>query len=110
MKKSIIVVLALVTALAFTGMVVAQTATPEQRERMGERAGELRNLMPKERGEMREHPRIATAIRQLEDAIAYMEQAPHDFGGHKAEAIEASKKAVKQLQKAIKYRAKKEHD
>jgi len=32
MKKSIIVVLALVTALAFTGMVAAQTATPAKPE------------------------------------------------------------------------------
>ncbi len=31
--------------------------------------------------EMGDHPRIATAVRDLEDAIAYMEAAPHNFGG-----------------------------
>jgi thermostable 8-oxoguanine DNA glycosylase len=51
------------------------------------------------------HPRIAAAIRQLEDAIQYMQAAPHDFGGHKAKAIEESRKAINQLQAAMKYRA-----
>src|SRR2546430_5056025 len=37
--------------------------------------------------ELREHPRIAAAIRELHGAIEYMERAPHDFGGHKAQAI-----------------------
>ena len=57
------------------------------------------------REEAREHPRIAKAIHELEDAIHYMEAAPHDFGGHKAEAIEQSKKAVQQLRLALAYRA-----
>lgn len=51
------------------------------------------------------HPRIARAIHQLEDAIAYMEHAPHDFGGHKAEAISASRAAIVQLKLALAYRA-----
>jgi hypothetical protein len=58
--------------------------------------------------ELQDHPRIATAIRDLEDAIAYMEAAPHDFGGHKAAAIAASHKAINQLRKAMAYRARKE--
>jgi hypothetical protein len=58
--------------------------------------------------ELQDHPRIATAIKDLEDAIAYMEAAPHDFGGHKAAAIAASHKAINQLRKAMAYRARKE--
>jgi hypothetical protein len=58
------------------------------------------------RSEAAEHPRIAAAIRELEEAIAYMEKAPHDFGGHKAEALRASREAVQQLRKALAYRAK----
>src|SRR5947208_1015280 len=42
--------------------------------------------------ELREHPRIAAAIRELHGAIEYMERAPHDFGGHKAQAIADSRK------------------
>jgi hypothetical protein len=58
--------------------------------------------------EMSEHPRIETAIRDLKDAIAYMEAAPHNFGGHKAAAIAASRKAIMQLEKAMAYRARRE--
>ena len=56
--------------------------------------------------ETAEHPRIAKAIRELEDAIRYMEEAPHNFGGHKQAAINASRQAVKQLNEAMRYRAK----
>jgi hypothetical protein len=52
------------------------------------------------------HPRIAAAIAQLKDARAYMEAAPHDFGGHKAAAISATDNAIKQLGFALAYRAK----
>jgi hypothetical protein len=50
------------------------------------------------------HPRIAAAINALKDARAYMEAAPHDFGGHKAEAIRASDEAIRQLNFALAYR------
>jgi len=51
------------------------------------------------------HPRIAAAIAAVRDARAYMAQAPHDFGGHKAEAIAACDAAIRQLQFALAYRA-----
>ena len=51
------------------------------------------------------HPRIAKAIAALKDAKAYMEAAPHDFGGHRVEAIRASDEAIKQLNLALAYRA-----
>ena len=54
------------------------------------------------------HPRIAAAITALKDARAYMQQAPHDFGGHKAEAIRASDEAIRQLNFALAYRASKD--
>jgi len=57
------------------------------------------------RREAAEHPRITKAIHEIEDAIRYMEAAPHDFGGHKAEAIRASREAVEQLRLALRYRA-----
>ena len=60
------------------------------------------------REEAREHPRIAKAIHELEDAIRYMEAAPHDFGGYKAQAIADSKAAVISLRKALAYRAAKD--
>ena len=51
------------------------------------------------------HPRIARAIEQLRDARAYMQEAPHDFGGHKADAIRATDEAIRQLNFALAYRA-----
>ena len=62
-------------------------------------------LQQNEKTEAAEHPRIRKAIHELEDAIEYMEKAPHDFGGHKAAAIEDSKKAVVSLKMALEYRA-----
>lgn len=56
-------------------------------------------------GEAKQHPRIAKAIHALQDAVDYMQKAPHDFGGHKAEAIAASEKAIEQLKLALAYRA-----
>jgi uncharacterized protein YneF (UPF0154 family) len=57
------------------------------------------------RTEAANHPRIAAAIREIEEAIRYMEAAPHDFGGHKAAAIRDSRAAVTQLKLALAYRA-----
>ena len=53
--------------------------------------------------EKREHPRIARAIKDLQDAVDYMQKAPHDFGGHRAEAVEASKRAIEQLKLALEF-------
>jgi hypothetical protein len=45
-------------------------------------------------GQPREyHPRLVRAIEALREAKAYMEEAPHDFGGHKREAIQACAEA-----------------
>jgi len=55
--------------------------------------------------EAAEHPNIARAIDALQDAIADLQAAPHDFGGHKAKAIAASENAIRQLKLALAYRA-----
>jgi hypothetical protein len=56
-----------------------------------------------------QHPRIARAIHELEDAIHYLEAAPHDFGGFKAQALADSRAAVISLRKALAYRAVKDN-
>jgi hypothetical protein len=50
------------------------------------------------------HPRIFKAIEALRDARAYLNEAPHDFGGHKRDAIRATDEAIRQLQFAAEYR------
>jgi hypothetical protein len=57
------------------------------------------------RTEEANHPRIVAAVRELEDAVRYMEAAPHDFGGHKVAAIRDSRAALVQLRAAMAYRA-----
>jgi hypothetical protein len=57
------------------------------------------------RSEAAEHPRLVVAIRELEEAIRYLEAAPHDFGGHKVAAIRDSRAAIVQLRAALAYRA-----
>ncbi len=41
------------------------------------------------------HPRLVKAIEALRDARGYLAEAPHDFGGHKAEAVRATDEAIK---------------
>jgi hypothetical protein len=53
--------------------------------------------------ERREHPRLSRAIKDLQDAVDYMQKAPHDFGGHRAEAVEASQRAIEQLKRALEF-------
>jgi hypothetical protein len=54
------------------------------------------------------HPRIAAAIAALKDARAYMNEAPHDFGGHKEDALKACDNAIHQLNLALAYRERKD--
>lgn len=80
------IVSAAIVALAVSGFTMPSFAQTVQTEAMN-------------------HPRIAAAIREMEEAIRYMEAAPHDFGGHKAAAIRDTRAAVVQLRKALAYRA-----
>jgi hypothetical protein len=84
MKKLVIILLAVVF-LSTTGFVFVQQ---------------------NRKTEAAKHPRIENAIRELESAIDYLEKAPDDFGGYKAQAIADSKKAVISLKQALNYRVK----
>jgi hypothetical protein len=55
--------------------------------------------------EATEHPNIVRAIDALQAAIAALQAASDDFGGHKAKAIEASERAMMQLKLALAYRS-----
>jgi hypothetical protein len=49
------------------------------------------------------HPRIRSAIHELEAARVELQKAPHDFGGHRADAVAAVDKAIQQLRIALEY-------
>ena len=48
-----------------------------------------------------EHPRIRAAIRELREAREELRTAAHDFCGHRAEAVERTDQALRQLQAAL---------
>ncbi len=54
-----------------------------------------------ERGER--HPQIHAAMRALNVAARHLERAEHDFGGHRAKALELVKQAEGELKQAIEY-------
>jgi hypothetical protein len=60
-------------------------------------------------GEALTHPRLVHAIEAIQDARAYLLQAPVNFGFHKAAAIKACDEAIKQLQAALEFRAQQDH-
>jgi hypothetical protein len=49
------------------------------------------------------HPEIREALHSLRKAKEHMEHAAHDFGGHRVEALEATNKAIQQLEICMKY-------
>jgi hypothetical protein len=49
------------------------------------------------------HPAIRRAIFALKAAKADLEHADHDFGGHRAAALDECDKAIAQLQAALQY-------
>jgi hypothetical protein len=50
-----------------------------------------------------QHPAIRAAIRNLERAVVDLQNAAHDFGGHREDAINACNAAIAQLQLALQY-------
>jgi hypothetical protein len=50
-----------------------------------------------------DHPRIEAAMHALEDARNELNSAPHDFGGHRGDAISAIDHAMKQLRICMQY-------
>lgn len=49
------------------------------------------------------HPAIRAAIRSLQAAKSEMQNAAHDFGGHRVAALAECDKAIAELQAALQY-------
>jgi hypothetical protein len=54
-------------------------------------------------GEFERHPHFGRVIHELRAAKAHLEHAPHDFGGHRVEAIKAIDEALVQIREAARY-------
>lgn len=67
-------------------------------------AAQQQTATPARKGEPRErHPEIRRAITSLEQARYALQHADHDFGGHRADALAATDKAIVQLRLALQY-------
>lgn len=49
------------------------------------------------------HPQIHAAINALRNAKIHLEEAKHDFGGHRVDAIRAIDEAQRQLEICLQY-------
>jgi hypothetical protein len=49
------------------------------------------------------HPEIQAAIHALENAKHHLQEAAHDFGGHRVDAMRATDEAIHQLQICMQY-------
>ena len=49
-----------------------------------------------------EHPRLHAALHEMREARTQLKEARHDFGGHRAKALEALDNAITQVEKALK--------
>jgi hypothetical protein len=63
----------------------------------------LLTLSPVSPAQGERHPEIRAAIHALENAKRHLEEAAHDFGGHKADALRATDEAIHQLQVCMEY-------
>ena len=49
------------------------------------------------------HPEIREAVESLRRARMHLQEAAHDFGGHRVEALKATDEAIRQLQICLQY-------
>lgn len=49
------------------------------------------------------HPEIRESLEALRKARKHIQEAAHDFGGHRAEALRATDEAIRQLEICMKY-------
>ncbi len=54
------------------------------------------------RASAEEHPRLHAALYEMRHARTELKEAKHDFGGHRAKALEALDAAITQIEKSLK--------
>jgi|GEM_PF-833880 len=84
----------LITLLTAFSLVAALTATTALAQNTAKNQAAMQ-------GKGERHPKIRQAIRALEATKTDLQNAAHDFCGHRVEALEATNHAIKQLQLAL---------
>jgi hypothetical protein len=49
------------------------------------------------------HPEIRAALRALQNARAHLQRGAHDFGGHRARALQLTDQAIQECHEALRY-------
>jgi hypothetical protein len=104
-RKWSIALLSLALAGAGTAMFASAQQTPSPTPQTPPAPAPDTPNKPAPKGEPKEekHPRLQKAIEELRAVKVHLEKAPHDFGGHKAEAVKAVTEAIHQLELAVKF-------
>jgi len=88
----------LFAAFILTGSAYAQTPPPAASPTPATPAATTEEVKP---AHHLHHPELHKALRKLKAAKQDLEKAAHDYGGHKAKAIESIDAAIAELQAAL---------
>lgn len=89
--------------LSFVSVAAALVLALAPHHRVSAQAAPIPAATTAKRAKAEQHPRIRKAIRELEAAKVELQRAPHDFGGHRADALQAVDRAIEQLRLALQY-------
>jgi hypothetical protein len=102
MKTGIVGLLALATLILAFAFIATAPAAPNKANVPATPAARALPATPAATPAER-HPEIHEALGALRRAKEHMEHAAHDFGGHRVEAIEATNRAIQQLELCLKF-------
>jgi hypothetical protein len=103
MKTRIIGLLVLASLILAFGFLATAPAAPSKAGVPATAAANALPATPAATPAAERHPEIREALEALRRAKEHMEHAAHDFGGHRVEAIEATDRAIKQLELCLKF-------
>jgi len=103
MKIRIVGLLAAASLILAFAFLVSTHAAPKKTNTPATPAATALPATPAAATPAEPHPQIREALASLRRAKEHMEHAAHDFGGHRVEAIEATNKAIEQLEICLKY-------
>ena len=103
MKVRIVSLLAVASLILAFAFLASTHAAPSKANAPAASAANALPAAPTATPAAEPHPQIKEALGALRRAKEHMEHAAHDFGGHRVEAIEATNKAIEQLEICLKY-------
>ena len=102
MKTRIVGLLALATLILAFAFIATAPAAPNKANVPATPAARALPATPAATPAER-HPEIREALGALRRAKEHMEHAAHDYGSHRVEAIEATNRAIQQLELCLKF-------